>query len=55
MTFCIFNTGEAAKVEVLFATVLVAELAAEDDFLALLTNDSKKDVVGLSMAFIIQL
>lgn len=49
------ETDEVTELEALFAADFAIELAAEDDFLALLTIDSKKEAVGLSMTFIMQI
>lgn len=62
LTFCILDTEEATveteaaiESEALLAADFAIELAVEDDFLALLTNDSKKEALGLSIVFIMQL
>ena len=62
LTFCTLDTEaatdeteEATEVEALIAAVFAIELAVEDDCIALLTSDSKKEAAGLSIVFIVWL
>lgn len=61
LTFCTVDTEEATdeteeatEAEALIAAVFAIEFAVEEDFIALLISDSKKDPVGLSIVFIIR-